>query len=226
MDLYKIIGKIQSREVPAKSLRFRSSVKDLDKEVDKYLTMGYMGMHLDNGVYAVNDGFTTIVMSDKKIELPEDSHLLFASTPFETIDLSEVDASKVKTIHAFCGYTSVPELHIKGFNAPNLEDTTAMFRNCEIGKLKIEFDTSKVKEMRGMFMHSNIGTLDLREMNFDGINNFISLRAMFGDAVIENLYLNNQIIPNTGMFVRSTIHNLVCDNKEVIEAYEESRDMW
>lgn len=103
------------------------------------------------------ESYTTIyVAADGKVVAPEDLTELFNGCVAESIDLSDLDTSNVKNMHAMFGQcSSLTDLNLSNLDTSKVTDMSFMFAEC-IALENVDlsgFNTSNVENMEGMFIN-------------------------------------------------------------------------
>ena len=128
----------------------------------------------------------------------EDSnHMFFSLGDVERIDMTGINTSRVKNMSWMfhSGKNIYKHIELSSFDTSNAEDMSYMFATSGMKTMEnvdpidfSKFNTSKVKNMEGMFSYSFLPSLDIR--NFD-TSNVENMRLMFDTlANIRNLDLS------------------------------------
>lgn len=112
----------------------------------------------ENGsVFAYKDKSNVLhIIAEGKVVAPEDLTELFNGCVAESIDLSDLDTSNVKNMHAMFGQcSSLTDLNLSNLDTSKVTDMSFMFAEC-IALENVDlsgFNTSNVENMKGMFIN-------------------------------------------------------------------------
>ena len=183
-----------------------SSFEDLDLsnfDTSNVTNMGYMfaGMSkLTNIIYGIN--WTTKNVTDMSY--------MFASTPFTTLDLSNIITNKVTNMNSmFKNMRKLTEINFgENWTTENVTDMAGMFSECiSLETIDLsKFNTNKVTEIGGMF--SNCYSLESLDLSKFDTSNAIGMTWMFnGCRSLTSLDLSsfntNQVTDMSYMFYAS-----------------------
>lgn len=219
-----------------KHLKFRIKANIAELEAKANL-LGLTVTKIDHlyQLYKLETPTDILLVTNKSRMIVEDGFKLFEETKFKSIDLHNLDTSKIKTaegmfahlnlskldistmntsnikvMNYMFSYSNIPELDINNFDTKNVKRTNFMFDRCKINNLymdKLEF--SNVTTMTDMFYGATIYDLDLSNMNTSKVRDMFN---MFMEANIVNLNISNfnyeKVELITQMFCKSRIGTL------------------
>ncbi|MBQ3947423.1 MAG: BspA family leucine-rich repeat surface protein, partial [Ruminococcus sp.] len=123
------------------------------------------------------------VVAEKGSVLPADCSKMFENFRALSIDLSQVDSSKVKNMEKmFFECNGLQEINLSGFDTSNVTNMALTFCRCyNLKALDLsDFDTSKVVDMRSMFTACHwLNNLDISNFNTSKVKN---MRYMFSEC--------------------------------------------
>ena len=159
-----------------------------NKELSGYGTLEASYDNIHNYTFSENnspwledrESITKVVIAEKIVPLKTD-YLFYNMTNVTTMDLSNLDTSKVTGMFKmFNGCSNLTSLDVSNFDTSNVINMSCMFTECNrLTSLDLSnFDTSNVKSMWSMF--SNCSALRLLDLsNFD-TSKVDSMVNMFG----------------------------------------------
>ena len=124
---------------------------------------------------------------------------LFAYTPASTtLDLSNVNTSKVTDMSYMFSECKVPYLNLSGFDVSNVTKVSYMFNNCT-SEVNIDgWDTSKITDFSYMLQGFN-GSIDATKIDFSNATN---ISYLFNNANTDRIILTGLSFPKITSFER------------------------
>ena len=182
---------IQKINRPAK-LRFivSSGTSATSRAASAAKVVGAETVELSNSSVAIIKDGEIVVVSKKPIYIVDDNaNELFKDTAFTSIDLRNVDTSKMTSARNMFCCCSATEINLSEFNTSNVTNMDRMFLNCHIEELNLRgFNTSKVAIMEYMFKGCSANKIDVS--SFD-TSNVTSMSAMFARISCDIIGLEN-----------------------------------
>ena len=230
---------IQKINRPAK-LRFivNSGTSATSRAASAARVVGAETIPLSNSSVAIIKDGEIVVVSKKPIYIVDDASELFKNTAFTSIDLRNVDTSKMTSASGMFQDCSATEINLSEFNTSNVTNMARMFCNCCVKELNLSsFDTSKVYNMEHMFNACPANKIDvsnfdtsnvvymsgmLRNISCDiiGLENFDTSRVenmgtMFANTKTDTLNISSfrtrRVKNMYSMFASAEINNLIAD---------------
>lgn len=139
---------------------------------------------------------------------------MFNSCTAKVLDLSNLDTSNVTDMHMMFSDCGVTKLDVSNFDTCNVEDMLMMFSKCNIEDLDLSsFRTSRVSDMRHMFSLSKFGSLDISRFNTIGV---LKMSSMFSFCETKSLDLSSfntiNVIDMNHMFEYCTSEHIDISN--------------
>lgn len=153
-----------------KDLSFKSNV-NIDNIIYKAELLGNYNINKVNAHLIILENNTSIILaSDIMIELErtvldEDGigTGLLSSSNFTSIDLSNVDTSKIDNMTAMFFKCKAKKINLGTIDTSNVTNMFCMFCNCDVEELDLSMiDVSKVRDMCGMFCNCSAKKVNLR----------------------------------------------------------------
>lgn len=199
----------------SKHLKFISNASNLDGYLNKATLLGGTNTEIKDNTYMIKMQDQSIIISSNQLALPSKSTLIFESSKFDTLDLTELDTSEVDEAYGLFYRIRMKEIiGLDKVDLSNLESTTNTFYRSTLNNLDLStVKLSKLRNTVSMFYGCRIGRLDISNLNFEKLND---CSRMFEESEIDTLVLNNLNIDNLGK-----IHKIFRFNKiKNIEAPE------
>lgn len=118
----------------------------------------------------------------------QDMTSMFAFAEIYSINFSNFDTHSCKKMcQMFQSWDKIPVLDLTSMDTSAAEDMSWMFNETSISELKINFDTSNVKFMIGMFEHCNIKEISSLAFNTDNVTDML---GMFNRCEISTVDLS------------------------------------
>ena len=114
---------------------------------------------------------------------------IFYGCKAQSLDLSNFDTSKVKTMHEMFRECQAQSLDLSTFNTSNVTDMEFMFGECQAHSIDLSnFNTSKVTDMCGMFFDCQAQSLDLSSFDTSKVTD---MEYMFKFCQAQSLDLHS-----------------------------------
>ncbi len=127
-----------------------------------------------------------------KIEPKNMSIWFYEMNELITLDLANVDTSKVTDMSGMFTGTSLSNIDLSDFDTSRVTNMSSMFTRCmKLSNIDLSnFDTSKVTNMSGMFLGCmNLSNIDLSSFNTSQVTNMIGM--FLGCIKLSNIDLSN-----------------------------------
>lgn len=171
-ELSKDVAVLQHRmlaNVRFVNLEFKNNITE--EKLAKYSVLGYdVDIIEDNHIYYLQNGNRGIMATSGTWELPEDSENLFADLMLGTLNLNNVDCTKVKdAVCMFWRSIIIDGINLDKTGMNNIVNARSMFEKVKMQDGKVNFgdlDTSNIIAADNIFDEAEIGTIDMRYQNF------------------------------------------------------------
>ena len=165
-----------------------------------------------------NDGLYELYIGQNEgvVANPNSQYLFAYFSKLETINLNNLDTSKVTNMSYMFFYSAAKTLDLSSFDTSNVTTMSDMFENSAATEIKglAKFDTSKVTSMSFMFTYSAATSLDLS--SFD-TSNVTYMAGMFSNSAATEIkgldkFETSNVTTMSQMFYKSAATSLNLSN--------------
>lgn len=195
-------------------LQFISNCDKIDQYINKAKILN-LPLIQEYNIVAITINDVIKVISSEQLTLPRYSDEIFKETEFKSIDLTNVDTSKVTSMVSIFELCEAKYINLGNINTSKTKNMMSMFKNAKATVIDgIEhMDTSNVENMASMFRGIRIDCLDLSNFNTSKVE---SMREIFWNSKIKTLdissFTSERLISAMFMFGCSEIGTLILRN--------------